>query len=790
MGHDLCFALRLMGRTPGFTAVAVLMIALGTGANAAMFSVIDAVMLRPAFPDSAHIASVYEERPGKAPTSRIPVAHLDALRGARPFTSVAGVSGVLAIMTGRAEDRRVDIDCVSASAFGLLGVSTEIGRVFTSDEDRPGAPAVIVISHYMWQREFAGRADALGQTITLDGEPNTVIGVMPPGFLGPFPSNRTEAWAPLGAAVGVRNGAGCHLTPASSVDVIARVHSSMTLQSAADALNASSLIDRHIQLRRADRELDDSYRTPLIALMATVGCVLLIACANVANLQLERLAGRRRERAVRLALGASRARLVRQTVTENLILSFTGAGAGLLLARVTLRSIVSLMPATVPHIADIGLDPRALVVTASLAILCGIAVGLVPALQSFGADSPEDLRASARGMTGGAQHLRRALVVAEVAASVVLLIGAALMVRTFLTLRPTDSGFATDNRTIMYTSLPGEWEVSAERRQFVSNVLDRLRSLPQVESAGASTYLPLSGYTSTSTVTMDGASAEHVWSAWVSAHFLDDMSATIVRGRAFSDTDNAMSAPVAIVNETFARQYFPAADPIGQSVTTKADWQKVASAKRIVGVMRDFRETGRDRIQRPEIYAPYDQEPGAGLLYFLVKTRGPAPQLESGMRAAVANARPGQLAERIEPMQTMVDRSVSRPKFGAWLFGVFAAIAVGLATLGLGAVIAWWVSQRTREIGVRMALGADAGVVTRLVVGQGVRLAVIGIAIGIAVSVFAARLLSDWLYGVSPNDAATLIVCCAAMLLITAAAAYWPARRASRVDPAGTLRAE
>jgi predicted permease len=419
-----------------------------------------------------------------------------------------------------------------------------------------------------------------------------------------------------------------------------------------------------------------------------------------------------------------------------------------------------------------------------------LAVGLVPALQAFGTDSPDDLRASARGMTGGAQHIRRALVVAEVAGSVVLLVGAALMLRTFLTLRPVDSGFAVSDRMIMYTSLPGEWEVSDGHRQFMKDVIGRLESLPDVESASASTYLPLGGYTATSTVKTAGATVENVWSSWVSAHFLDDMAAAMIRGRDFEDTDTASSPPVAIVNETFARQYFPAADPIGQIVDVKADWQKAASPKRIVVVMRDFREGGRDRIQRPEIYAPYDQEPGPGFLYFLVKTRGSRPQVEAGMRAAVASARPGQLAERIEPLQTLVDRSVSRPKFGAWLFGVFAAIAVGLATLGLGAVIAWWVSQRQREIGVRIALGANASAVTSLVVGQGVRLAAMGIAIGVAVSVFATRLLSDWLYGVSPNDTGTFIVCSAAMLLITIGASWLPARRAARVDPAGTLRAE
>jgi putative ABC transport system permease protein len=805
LASDMRDAVRVLRQSPGFTLAAILMLAVGTGANAAVFSVIDAVMLRPAFPDAGRIVTVSEERTNKAPARILPLAHIPALERSGVFAKVSGVSGSLSVMTHGREDRRVDVECVSASLFDLVGVQAAKGRVFGPDDDRPGGEPVLVISHQMWLREFGGAdmSSVLGRTVTLNGQANTVIGVMPREFLGPSASNRTEAWAPLGQAIGRRAASGCRLAADGRAQVIARIVPPLTMASAIERLNAQNVLQGlpmpagatgRIQLTRTDADTYDDFRAPFLALMGAVVCVLLIAIANVANLQLERLSGRRREMAVRLALGASHARIIRQTLVENVLLSVTGAVVGLGAAQLTLRSMVAMMPPTVPHIADIAVDSRALAATFALALAAGIGVGIVPALHALRSGGAMDLRArelTTRGMAGGTRWVRRSLVIAELALSVTLLIGAGLMVRTFMVLRPVDIGFDPSNRFVTNTSLPDEWIVTPEHRRFMDDVISRLNAIPGVVSASGSSYLPFGGYTATSQVRVNQAATDGVWSAWTSEHFMRDMGMSLAAGREFNAGDSPAGAPVAIVNETFARQFFPAGDALGQSIDVRPEDATVTTTRRIVGVLRDAREGGRDRIIRPEIYAPYAQEPGAGYLYFVVKTDGTShAQLPALIRKAVSDAKPGQIAERIEPMQTMVDRGVSRPRFGAWLFGVFAAIAAGLSAMGLGAVIAWWVAERRREIGVRMALGAPGSRVAGLVVRESLGLTFAGIAIGGTAAAFSTRLLGDWLYGVTPTDPATFALGAAGMLAIAAAAAYLPARRAARVDPAVTLRLE
>jgi putative ABC transport system permease protein len=806
--RDVRFTLRMMARSPGFTAAAVIMLAIGTGANAAMFSVIDAVMLRSALPDAGRIVQIEEQSPGTPARSAVPFSHLDALAALPTFEYVAGMTGSLPIVTGAGAPHRLDVECVSASMFPLLGVQPILGRPLGPDDDRAGAPPVIVIGHRTWMRDFHGAPDVVGQTLTLNGRANTIVGVMPAGFLGPNSSNKIEAWAALMPAVGVQSASGCELRRASDdptriaerIEVVGRVRAPRTLDSAMAEIKGIGIAARlpmppngvqpsSIVLERADSSQFERVRAPFLALLGAVGCVLLIACANVANLQLERLVGRRREMAVRLALGATRGRIVRQTLVENLIVSLIGAACGVVAAKLTLQTIVAMIPANVPHVGEIVMDARTLAVTFAAAVVTGLAVGVVPAIQATRGDVAVDLHESSTRVIGGAQWLRRGLVVTEVALSVALVIAAALLLRTFLTLRPIDPGFASTDRLSVEILFDGDWKPNPERESFVHALMQSVRDIPGITSVSASSYRPLSGYTDLARITVSNVSAD-VWSSWITPHYMQDMAMTIVGGRSFNDTDSASGPPVAMINEALAARFWPGANPVGQLIDVQAP-DRTITKRQIVGIVHTTRSWGTDREERSELYVPYAQEPGSTLMYFLVRTAGPpALDLPAQITSRVTTLRPNQSVERIEPIDASLNRSVAQPRFAAWLFGAFAAMAVGLAALGLSAVIAWWVTQRRREIGVRMALGATAQAVSTLILKQAMSLAGAGVALGLVIAALSTRSIGVWLYGVAPLDPATFAVVSIAMLLIAMIAAWLPARRAARIDPIITLRAD
>ena len=798
--RDLRFTLRMMARTPGFAAAAVVMLAIGTGASAAVFSVVDAVILRPAANDPAHLAAIEEDAPGRSGITVLPVGHLAALAQAPEFDGVSGLTGSLAVLTGAGDLHRIDIDCVSASFFHVNGIAPLAGRAFTPSEDQAGAAAVLVLAFDEWQRDFGGRLDVLGRSVTLNGISNTVIGVMPRGFLGPHGRNRTAGWAPLGTAIGRTGPTGCQVRPNGAVNAVARVREPLSLEQAALRVNAAGRLGGlktydgrehpRIVLRRADAAVVQDLETPLLALVGAVGCVLLIACANVANLQLERLIGRRREIAVRLAIGATRSRIVRQAVIENLLIAMAGAGAGLVAARLLLETIVALMPAWVPHVGDIGVDARTLAMTGGAAIAAGLAVGLFPAIQATRPGLTSDLNHAARGSTSGATWTRRSLVVVEVALSVVLLVSAGLMIRTFVALRPADPGFDPTNRTVAEILFDGDWKPDPDRARTISAVSERVAALPGVASVSATSYLPLSGYTSTAKAAAASFSAE-VWTSWSTPDYMRDMAMRLVRGRFFGPADGASAPPVAIVNEAMATRFWPDGDPLGQILQVKSE-DGVVTPREVVGVVETTRSWGTDVQERSELYAPYAQQPAATLMYVVVRTNGTASSaLASDIRRIVAEVRPGQVVERVESLGTKVDRSVAAPRFAMWIFTTFAAAGAALAAIGLFAVIAWWVSERRREIGVRMALGAGVERVARLVLREGMTLASVGLVIGIGTALLVTRALKDWLYDVAtPTDARTYAICTVAMLAVTALASYLPARRAARIDPTVTFRSE
>jgi len=794
--RDLRFTLRMMARTPGFAAAAVVMLAIGTGASAAVFSVVDAVLLRPSANDPARIAAIQEQAPGRRATGVVPLSHLAALAEAPEFDGVAGITGALAVLTGAGDPHRVDVDCVSASLFHVSGGAPILGRVFTAAEDQAGADPVVVLAYDEWQRDFGARLDVVGRQITLNGVSNTVIGVMPRGFLGPHGRNRTAGWAPLGPAIGRQGPTGCVVRPGGSVSAVARVRRPWTLDQAQARINASRLPGRltladgshpAIALARADFLIEEVH-TPLVALVVAVACLLLIACANVANLQLERLVSRRREIAVRLALGATRSRIVRQTITENLLIAVTGAAGGVAAARFLIGAIVALMPAWIPHVGEISIDARTLAVAACAAVAAGLAVGLFPAIQATRPGLTGDLNQGGRGSTSGATWTRRSLVVVEVALSVVLLVSAGLMIRTFVALRPVDPGFQTANRTVAEMLFDGEWKPSPDRERTIAAASARVAALPGVASVSATSYLPLSGTTGTTHATV-GEFSKEVWTSFSTPGFMGDIGMRLVRGRMFAPTDDASAPPVAIVNDAMAARFWPHGDPIGQLVEVTTE-DHVVRRRQVVGVVETTRSWGTDVLRRSELYMPYAQEPGATLMYLLVRTNGaPSFTLAGDIRRIVAEVGRGQVVESVESLQAEVDRSVDAPRFAMWIFTAFAIAGAALASLGLFAVIAWWVSERRREIGVRMALGAGVERVARLVLGEGLMLASVGLAVGTGAALLVTRLLSDWLYDVaSPTDPRTYLICAVGTLAVTTLASYVPARRAARIDPTVTLR--
>src|SRR4051794_34793952 len=792
--HDARHAVRSMRRTPGLIAVAILMIAIGTGANAAMFSVIDAVMLRSPFSDPDRLAMVAIRRADGTLSAALSPAQYRSLAESAPVFDALAVllSGQTPILTGLGEPRRFSVECFTADMFAVLGTQPLAGRAFTRDDDRPDAPAVVVLSYDFWRRSMAGSPDAVGKVVSIDGTPTMIVGVMPRGFGGPYSRNTNDGWMPGGPALAGAVSPACSVRAAGHP--FARVKAGLSLDAAArqasEAAGISHLEDwqghtgGRLHLVSLQEQTTGDLRMPLLALLGAVGLVLLIACANVANLQMERIFRRRFELGVRMALGATRSRLVRQTLVENLLLSLAGAVAGIALAAWTLRLLVVLLPASMPHVNEIALTPRILLATLTVACLCAVMVGLLPAVQGTGAGLMNVLRASTRTAPRGAGWTRRALVVAQIALSLTLLVGAALMIATFQTLRPTNPGFNPVDKSTVSLRLHG---AAAENpNPFYVRLFARLAEQKGVRAVLASTYVPMSGMVNMVPIRV-AQSTQDVWTGGVTPNYFREMEIPAVRGRAFEPRDNAAATKVAVVNEAFAKRFSQDGNGLGDVVDIEFYDQRQGS-RQIVGVVRDTRSAGSNLKVRPEIYVPLAQTTTAAINVIVRASRPGDPQLADAMRAALASIDPTQVIDRIEPMQDLLDSRVANWRFGAWLLGLFAAIALLLAAVGLAAAMAWWVTQRTREIGVRMALGANPRHVAGMVLAQGLALAGAGIAIGLACAAASTRLLEGWLFGISPLDRPTFAACAAAMLIVASLATYVPVRRATRIDPLVALR--
>jgi putative ABC transport system permease protein len=796
--HDLRYALRLMTRTPGFTLVAVLTLALGVGANTAIFTVVNGVLLRPlpyANPD--RLVMVWQDfraRGGPADEWASPGNYVDWSQEEALFQDVAAIAGWRPTLTGGAEPEPIPGEQVTFEYFNVLGVTAALGRTFRLDDDVPNAPRVAVIADSLWKRRFGGDPSAVGRVVTLSGEPHEIIGVLPASFRPIVASQTGEIWRPMRIN---------RANPNRGViiyRVVGRLADGLSLE---QAQSASTSLARRLEATYPDSNervgfnvqgLHDrivgEIRPGLLALLGAVAFVLLIACANLANLLLARGSSRARELGVRLALGAGRFRVVRQLLTESALLAGIGGLAGLLLGVWAVEGLVSIAPATAPRVAEIGLDAGVFAFAAAISAATGILFGLAPALQASRAADAQSLKEGARGSVAvSGRTLRRGLIVAEVALALVLLTGGSLLVQTFLRLQAADLGFDSRNVFVGFVNPPRTtYDTAARHVAFYDRVYERARALPGVEKAALASVLPLSGDSDMSFEIEGRAPARSAsespvtWYRLITASYFDTMGMSIVRGRGF---DTREAAPAVVVNESMARKYFPGEDAVGRRIRFGGDtpWFTV------VGIVGDARVRGAREAPRIETFIPYWQFPEPGM-NVLLKTAGDPALLAGAVKQAVASIDPNVPVQAVTTLDEIVGQSIEQPRFFAMLAGAFALLALVLAAIGIYGVMAYVVSQRTTEIGVRMALGATHGEVFRLVIGDGLRLTGIGLLLGGIGSVAVARWLAGLLFGVTPGDPLTLAATATLLLLVAAAACFVPARRATSVDPMEALRAE
>ncbi|MEK6300044.1 MAG: ABC transporter permease [Acidobacteriota bacterium] len=805
--QDLRYAIRMMAANRSFTAVAVLALALGIGATSVIFSVVNAVLLRSLpFPEPDRIVMVFESDLQQHSKEAIAAANFVDWRGQNQvFENIATYREEGFSLTGTDRPERAAGVVTTAGLFPVLGVQPIVGRVFQADEENRGTGRVAVISRSLWERRFAANANIIGQTLTANGEPLTIIGVMPAGFRFP---GESDLWIPprhsvpehvLRPTVDMSSNRDSHYLSA-----IARLKPGVTLQQARadmdmvsrnlEEKNPNNNIGRGVNLTTLREQSVGDIRPALLVLFGAVGFVLLIACANVANLLLARAATRQKEIAIRTALGATRWRLVRQLLTESVVLALAGGALGLLVALWGIDRLVSVMPADLRGAQNIKIDGLVLGFTLTVALATGVVFGLFPALQATRNDLNETLKEGGRGGTAGARRnrARSLLVVSEIALSMVLLIGAGLMIKSFVRLERVNPGFETRNVHTVRLSLPAaQYPDSQRRAAFFQQVVQRLQSIPGVESAAAISRLPLTPGNSGRGVIIagrptdgsgDGPNADY---RVISRDYFRTIGVPLLKGRAFTEADNADAPPVAIINERMARLYWTDEDPLGQRLRIESDdpWME------IIGVVGDVKHLGPDAESRPEFYVPYLNDPWP-FMTALVRSAGSPKSLADAMRNEVWAVDKDLPVPDIKTMEQLLSASVARRRFNMLLLGIFAGVALVLAAVGIYGVISYSVTQRTHEIGIRMALGAKPSDVVKLVVGQGIVLALTGVGIGLAGAFALTRVLASLLFEVGTTDLATFATISLLLTGVALGACFIPARRAAKVDPMIALRYE
>jgi putative ABC transport system permease protein len=798
---DLRFGVRLLLKNPGFAAIAILALALGIGANTAIFSLVDRILVRPLpFSDPERLVMVWEDASHISfPRNTPAVANfVDWKKQNQVFTDMAATRGRAASLTGDGAPEAVIGRGVTANLFDVLGVKPLLGRTFTDEEDRRGENLVL-IGYGLWQSRYGRDPGILGRTILMDGIPNTVIGVMPPDFN--FPGRQVRFWNPAHFSPRDWNNRGSHF-----LNVVARLKPGVTL--------ARAQADMTTIARRLEQQYPNSNKhvgavvvafrdqmvgntgTALIVLLVAAGCVLLIACANVANLLLAKAAGREREMAVRTALGAGRGRLISQMVTESLLLAFAGGALGLLLARVSLRVLTTLIPSGFSVADALSLNGRLLAFNLAVSLVTGIVFGLVPALQATGAGIAEKLKEGGRAGVGGRSRLfRDALVVGEVALAMVLLVSAGLLIGTLRNLRAIDPGFNPDKILTLTTRLPSpKYADATKRMNYFNAVLEKVRALPGVVGAGFTSNLPYTARGNTNGFKVEGirfGAGDNTDALFreMTNDYLQTMRVQLLEGRFFGNQDRANSLPVVIINETFKKRFWPNESALGKRIQTQNDdspWQT------IVGVIRDVRERGLEVDMKLATYLPVEQVPNGWNIpsQLAIRTSMDPTAIAKAAREAVWAVDRDQPISDVRTMDDIVDLEVGDHTRRTTLLGSFATLALILASLGIYGVLSYAVSQRTREIGLRMALGASPTAVTRMVVGQGLTLTAVGLVIGIAGALAVTRSMTKLLVGVSAADPVIFASVGALLTLVALAACYIPAARASRVDPIIALREE
>jgi predicted permease len=800
--QDTRFAGRVLGKSPGFTALAVLSLALGIGANAAMFTVLSAILLRPLpYPEAERLVRL---------TQFYPKGAVVALQERSRTMDVAGAGTDSEVnLTGQGEAARLVASAVSANLFAVLGRGAQRGRVFEAGDDRPGRDRIVLLSHELWQSRFGGDPATVGRTITIEGVDREVVGVMPPGFH--FPSGAVQLWIPL------RN------DPGQSEDywgygwmpAVARLRAGATLSQAQDELRqlrpaVAALFpwpapswNREAVVVPLQDDLVRDVRRKLLVLQAAVGIVLLIACANVASLLLSRAAARRKEIALRAALGASRLRLLRQLLTESVALAVAGGVIGVALAQGLLSGLEAVLPADVRGFARVGLDLAALGLVTAVSVISGLAFGLAPALTASRVDLAALVKTGgARGGGSVGTRLRSSFIAAEVALAVVLAVGAGLFLRTLQGLTQVDPGFRPEHTlTVRVTPNASACQPRAACVALYDELRRRLHDLGGISDVAAANAVPLSGAEPLLPVEMEGhplavtETAPLVWAGAVTPSYFRVMGLSLLRGRGFEESDAERTAPVVIVSAATARRYWPGEDAIGKRIRVvwDQDWRTVVG---VVGDVRQYALSGRSPAEiTGAMYMPYpqavalDRQIPVAMSLFLRSPDDPS-RLAAAIREQVARVNPDVPVSEVRTMQSVVASSVSEPRSMTWLFAAFAGCALLLAAIGTYGVVSYTTAQRTYEIGVRVAVGATRGDIFGLVIGQSLRLVAVGLAVGVVAALVLGRALSSFLYGVSAADPLTFVAVASLLVVTALVAGYVPGRRAARTDPVRALRAD